>query len=124
MRARILSVLTALVVALGLGLVGATEASAGTCTNQTVNLCGKFYNAGSVGFQVRPDYGSDIGRITLWPGQSTQGRGIKDADQFYLPAGMDARITWGGGGVMTLTSTGWKKLTDNFDTYRIVLYFS
>lgn len=108
--------------AVGLSVAGAAVvpavASAGTCTNQALNLCGKVAVNGGLGVRIRPNYGSDVGARTVFPGQTSQGLGVKDTDQVYVPGGRDLRLRLPGG-TFYLRNTGWQKITDNFDTYVI-----
>ena len=87
MTKRLSALFAALMLLLGIAVVGAPAASAGTCTVvKSVVMCGRVYNGGNA--SVRVSYG--------WPGTTANSTSLspgywspyKDTDGVYIPAGV------------------------------------
>lgn len=94
MKKRITALLAAVVLMLGLGVVAAPAANAGTCTVVgPVVACGRVYNGSSITIRVTSTWPAQSGYIAAVPPGSWSP--YKDTDGFYVPPGKCFGLTVG-----------------------------
>lgn len=120
MRRRIVVFLTALMAFFGLGLVGASSASAdSTLCNVSFGLyCGRVYVPRS---SEGPVWVEANGRgYNIWPGQSSRGLGIRDVNRVYSQCDSKVRLSALGWSSRTVRPCTWSYLPDSDKTWTAV----